>query len=222
MIDPVHSLSFSIHSNPGVYALLLGSGVSKSANIPTGWEVTLDLIRKLAELSKELCEPSPEQWYHQKYGRDPNYSDLLEKLARTPTERQQFLSQYFEPNESEKESGEKSPRTSHQAIAQLVADGFIRVILTTNFDRLIENAIREAGVEPQVLSTVDQIQGSKPLIHTKCCIIKVNGDYLDTRIRNTEQELNEYPEELNHLLDQVFDEFGLIVCGWSGEWDDIA
>jgi len=48
----------------------------------------------------------------------------------------------------------------------------------------------------------------------------VNGDYLDTRIKNTEQELNEYPEELNHLLDQVFDQFGLIVCGWSGEWDD--
>jgi len=220
MIDPLHSLSFSIHSNPGVYALLLGSGVSKSANIPTGWEITLELIRKLAELSKEPCEPSPEQWYHQKYKKDPNYSDLLEKLALTPTERQQFLSQYFEPNESENESGEKSPTTGHQAIAQLVADGFIRVILTTNFDRLIENAIRKAGVEPQVLSTVEQFQGSKPLIHTKCCIIKVNGDYLDTRIKNTEQELNEYPEELNHLLDQVFDEFGLIVCGWSGEWDD--
>jgi len=86
MIDPDHSLSFSIHSNPGVYALLLGSGVPKSANISTGWEVTLDLIRKLAELSKEPYEPSPEHWYHQKYGKDPNYSDLLEKLARTPTE----------------------------------------------------------------------------------------------------------------------------------------
>jgi len=220
MIDPVHSLSFSIHSNPGVYALLLGSGVSKSANIPTGWEVTLDLIRKLAELSKEPCEPSPEQWYHQKYGKDPNYSDLLEKLARTPTERQQFLYQYFEPNEFEKESGEKSPTTGHQAIAQLVADGFIRIILTTNFDRLIETAIREAGVDPQILSTPDQIKGAKPLIHTNCCIIKVNGDYHDTRIRNTEQELNEYPDELNHLLDQVFDKFGLIVCGWSGDWDN--
>jgi len=60
MIDPDHSLSFSIHSNPGVYAILLGSGVPKSANISTGWEVTLDLIRKLAELSKEPYEPSPE------------------------------------------------------------------------------------------------------------------------------------------------------------------
>ena len=70
--------------------------MSKSANILTGWEVTLDLIRKLAELSKEPCETSPEQWYHQKYGKDPNYSDLLEKLLRTPTERQKLLSGYFE------------------------------------------------------------------------------------------------------------------------------
>lgn len=121
----------------------MGSGVSKSANIHTGWEVTLDMIHKLAQLNNESCESSPEDWYRQKYGKDPEYSELLEQLARTPTERQQMLSQYFEPNESERESGEKSPTMGQQAIAQLVANGFIRVILTTNFDRLIETAIRE-------------------------------------------------------------------------------
>ncbi|UZW12892.1 hypothetical protein OSC52_13640 [Clostridium pasteurianum] len=24
---------------------------------------------------------------------------------------------------------------------------------------------------------------------------------------------------MNNLLDRVFDEFGLIICEWSGEWD---
>jgi len=46
-----------------------------------------------------------------------------------------------------------------------------------------------------------------------------NGDYLDTRIRNTASELATYEPELDRLLDRVLDEFGLIVCGWSGEWD---
>lgn len=45
MIDPVHSLAFSIQANRGVYAILLGSGVSRAARIPTGWEITLDLVR---------------------------------------------------------------------------------------------------------------------------------------------------------------------------------
>ena len=53
MIGPIISLVFSMHSSKGVYALLLGSGISRSAEIPTGWEVTLNLIRKFANLSGE-------------------------------------------------------------------------------------------------------------------------------------------------------------------------
>jgi hypothetical protein len=49
-IDPILSLAFGIQSNPGVYALLLGSGVSRGAQVLTGWEIVLDLIRKLAAL----------------------------------------------------------------------------------------------------------------------------------------------------------------------------
>ena len=59
MIDPILSLAFSIQSNRGVYALLLGSGVSRAAEIPTGWEITLDLVRKLARSCGEECEPAP-------------------------------------------------------------------------------------------------------------------------------------------------------------------
>ena len=55
MIEPINSLAFSIQANRGVYAVLLGSGVSRSAKIPTGWEVTLDLVQKLAALSGEKC-----------------------------------------------------------------------------------------------------------------------------------------------------------------------
>jgi hypothetical protein len=43
MIEPVTSLAFSVYSGKGVYALLLGSGLSRAAQIPTGWEVTLEL-----------------------------------------------------------------------------------------------------------------------------------------------------------------------------------
>ena len=69
MIDPVHSLAFSIQANRGVYAVLVGSGVSRAARIPTGWEVTLDLIRKLAKLCGETCDPAPELWYRKKFER---------------------------------------------------------------------------------------------------------------------------------------------------------
>ena len=219
MIDPIQSLAFSMHSGPGVYALLLGSGVSRSAQIPTGWEIVMDLLGKLAAAAGENPEADLEQWYRDKYGDEPKYSSLIEKLAKTQAERQQLLRPYFEPSEQEREQGIKQPTDAHRAIARLVFQGFVKVIITTNFDRLIEKALDEEGVEFTTLNTLEQVRGAIPLIHTKCCVFKVHGDYQDTRIRNSEAELSSYPAEFDQLLDRIFDEFGLLVCGWSAEWD---
>jgi len=219
MIEPIDSLAFSMHGNKGVYALLLGSGVSRAARIPTGWEITLELVRKVATLQQADCEPDPTAWYFEKMGKQPDYSDLLDMVAKTPAERQQLLRPYWEPTETEHEEGAKLPTRAHRAIADLVKLGYVRVLLTTNFDRLLEVALHEAGIQPVVLSTTDQIEGAMPLIHTACTIIKVHGDYLDTRIKNTPEELATYPEAFNRLLDRIFDEFGLVVAGWSADWD---
>jgi len=220
MVDPTLSVAISIQTNPGVYALLLGSGVSRPAGIPTGWEVTLDLVRKLARLEGEDCEPDPAAWYQGKFGQPPKYSSLLEDLASTPAERSALLKPYFEPTEEEREQKLKVPTKAHRAIASMVAGGYVRVIITTNFDRLIEKAIEEAGPTPSVISTADQAKGALPLIHMPCLVLKVNGDYLDTRIKNSPEELSEYEPPINSLLDQIFDEFGLIVSGWSADWDE--
>ena len=101
-----------------------------------------------------------------------------------------------------------------------MAQGYIKVIVTTNFDRLVESALEDAGIVPSVLSTPEAIDGALPLIHTRSCVIKLHGDYLDTRIRNTPAELAAYDQVFDQLLDRIFDEFGLIVCGWSAEWDE--
>ncbi len=219
MIDPVLSLSFSVYSNKGIYALLLGSGVSRAAEIPTGWEVVLDLVRKLAHIQAEDPEPDPAAWYKDKYGTEPDYSNLLDQLAATPAERNQLLRDYFEPNEDERERGVKVPTEAHKAMAELVAGGYVRVIVTTNFDRLLEKALEAAGITPTVISTPEAVEGTLPIQHNACSIIKLHGDYLDTRIKNTPEELAEYDEVMNQLLDRIFSEYGLIICGWSADYD---
>lgn len=219
MFDPILSLAFSIHSNRGVYALLLGSGVSRSAGFPTGWEIVLDLARKIAHVKGEDCEPDPAAWYTRTFGKEPDYSELLDELARSPTERSGLLRSYFEPTEEERDRGAKVPTDAHKAIADLVAKGYVRVILTTNFDRLLESALHAVGVSPTVISTPDAAEGAIPLIHLRCTVMKLHGDYLDTRIKNTPAELSTYDPRVDVLLDRVFDEFGLLVCGWSAEWD---
>lgn len=218
-IDPILSLAISVQNSPGIYALLVGSGVSRTANIPTGWEVVLDLTEKLAAIQKEDCKSDPAAWYYKKFGEAPDYSKLLHAICKTPSERQQLLRSYFEPNDEEREQGLKQPTLAHRAIAKLVVDGYVRVVITTNLDRLIERAIDDEGMPPTVVSSPDAIEGALPLAHQKRCVVKLHGDYLDSRIKNTPTELAEYDNRLNRLLDQVLDSFGLIVCGWSSQWD---
>ena len=212
-------LSFSIYENPGVYALLIGSGVSRAAEVPTGWEITLDLIRRVALAEGEEKQTDWAAWYREKNSKEPNYSELVSELGLSRDERRSILHGYIEPSEEDRLEGRKIPTQAHYAIADLVQAGFIRVIITTNFDRLLENALREKGVEPTIVASVDALKGAEPLAHTKCYLLKLHGDYKDARILNTDEELSKYPRKYNTLLDRIFDEYGLLVCGWSGEWD---
>lgn len=218
MIDlpPFDALALSLHHSPGVHAILVGSGLSRAAGILTGWEITVDLIRRLAALDSVAEHDDWVQWYRDKYSEEPSYSEILGALASTSAERRAILQSYIDPPEGE---DVRKPTNAHRAIAQLVASGAVRVVITTNFDRLVETALREAGVEPTVIASDDAIAGATPLVHSKWTVIKVHGDYLDARIKNTDAELEDYSEAMNALLDQVFDNFGLLVVGWSGEWD---
>lgn len=219
MLDPLVSLAFSVHNSKGVYAALLGSGISTAAGIPTGWGIVLDLIRKIATAHGESCEPHPDAWFRRKFNEPPGYSRLLDLLGKTPAERHSFLKGYIEPSEEERERGQKVPTRAHLALARLVASGHVRLILTLNFDRLIEVALESVGISPTIIASPDAVAGATPLTHSSCTVVKLHGDYLDTRIKNTPEELAKYHPRINRLLDRVLNEYGLIVCGWSADWD---
>src|SRR4051812_28623603 len=96
-IEPADSLSLSLHYAPGACALLLGSGLSREAGIPTGWEITLDLVRKYAALKGVEGEPDWPAWYRAEVGGEPGYSEIINALAATPAERRALLHRYIEP-----------------------------------------------------------------------------------------------------------------------------
>ncbi|WP_028898426.1 SIR2 family protein [Prevotella sp. HUN102] len=219
-IEKLTTLAFSMYSNKGAYALLLGSGISRSAHIPSGWEVEEKLIQKLGASQGIIVSDDWHQWYKDKYQQSASYSSLLGEIVKTPTERVQLMKSFFEPTDEEKEIGWKTPTKAHLAIAKCAKKGYIRVILTTNFDRLLEKAFELEGVTPQVISHEGAISQATPIVHSKIpTIIKINGDYIDCQFRNTAEELDEYPEQMKLYLYRIFEEYGLVTCGWSGEWD---
>lgn len=177
----------------------------------------MDLVSRLAALQEADPGPDPEAWFTTTFGEPLTYSGLVGRLAHSEAERRALISRYIEPDPDEPTS--RRPTAAHRAIAELAAKGYVRVILTTNFDRLLEQALEAAGVVPSVLATPDAMAGAVPLAHTRCVVVKVHGDYLDPRIKNTPAELDHYDPPVDALLGRVFEDCGLIVCGWSASWD---
>lgn len=121
-IEKLTTLSLSIYSNKGAYALLIGSGISRNAHIPADWDVEERLIEQFAATQKVSGEDDWHKWYLEQYGKQANYSDLLEDMVKTPTERVRLMQNFFEPTTEEKELGWKLPTKAHRAIANLIRE----------------------------------------------------------------------------------------------------
>ena len=219
-VEPRVALATSIQAGRGVYAILAGSGLSTAAGIKTGWQVVQDLIRRVAVAegvdSNELGE-RPEDWWSRQGRPQPRYDTLLQALAQTDAARQLLLREYFDPLPDA--GGPIAPTSAHVAIGRLCATGYVRVILTTNFDRLIERGLERGGVSPQVIGSPAALLGMTPLVHAPATVVKLHGDYTMLGLRNTPAELKTYPAPLRKLLARVFVEYGLLTIGWSAEWD---
>ena len=214
-VDLTTSLAMALRSRPGAYAVLLGSGVSTGAGIPTGWDIVTDLCRQLAIGEEADPDPDPVQWYQQRFGKAPTYTSLMEVLAPITSERQAIVARYL----AAEDGTSRPPAPAHHALARLMASGLVTVVLTTNFDRLLEQALAEAHVTATVLSTPDAVAGALPLQHAGPVVVKLHGDQMDPAIRNIDEELEAYEPAVDTLLDRIFDEWGLIVCGWSADHD---
>lgn len=113
--------------SPGVYAFLVGRGMSSAAGVLTGERIVEDLIRQVARSAGadvEDFDADPRAWWFRHAGDDPRYDSLLESLARTPAARQGLLCAYFERHP---ESGLPiEPTVAHHALAELCRRGYPR------------------------------------------------------------------------------------------------
>jgi hypothetical protein len=218
-VDRRVALATSIHATPGLYALLLGSGMSSAAGVKTGWEIACDLVRRIAKaegVSDDEIGDHPDQWWSSQGRADLRYDTLLAALASTDAARQLLLRSYFDVPAG---GADLPVSAGHQAIAQLVAARRVRVIVTTNFDPLIERALHGAGIAPQVIYNPNHVPAMMPLHLAPVTVIKLHGDYAHLPLRNTPEELDAYPRNWKRLLRDVFDQYGLIVIGWSATYD---
>ncbi|MGN6760779.1 MAG: SIR2 family protein [Leifsonia sp.] len=213
--DNLLTLAFALESNPGAYALLVGAGVSKGAGLPSAWDVIETLTSELARLHGETPTNSVD-WYETRFAEKASYDLVLKRLAPTTYERQPLLRKQFETFDDEP----VNPSPAHKAIADLARLDAVKVIITLNFDRLIETALRQAGIEPTVIVTDADITGMPPLHTIECCVVHLHGDYLNPHsMLNTDDEVGRYSPKRTRLLTRILENYGLIAVGWSATYD---
>lgn len=210
MIDPILPLSVSIAEGRRAYAFFLGSGISKAASIPTGGEIFWDTVRKLYQMEVESVPEDDRQlkaWFQESKYRDFTYSKILGELCRPEAGRRDFLEKYFIG---------KSPTKAHEQLAVLVAQGLVKIIVTTNFDQLMERILEDEGVSFDVVASAADFEQVIPREHSNCRILKIHGDYKRLNIRNTEQELAELEPGIAEEFQDVLNTYGLVFIGYSG------
>lgn len=207
------------------YCLFTGAGISVCAGIPlatkdlTGLPSIVSCIRR--DFYNSLGKPPISDkellsWYiDQKLLQQPEmlYSDALNLIGDTPRSRQHYLRRFFEG---------KKPGVCHQSIAKLIELGYIDIILTTNFDSLIEDAIRENSncLAPKVAAHSEPVADIL-LTEPGPKVIKLHGDYLFSDIKNTADETEKLTKNMRNKLRNVLAERGLVVIGSSGNDNSI-
>lgn len=210
-LDPIISLTVAMAEAPGSYAMLLGSGVSRDAGVPTGSDVFWIGVGELYRMENE-CIDTPDREVLGKWLKDSdrdqlNYSELLELITPDPATRRDYLAKHF---------AGAVPSDTHKGLARLCASGAVKVFVTTNFDRLLEHALRDEGIEPVVVTCEADLVVAPRREHESCFIIKAHGDYLQETIRNTPDELASLEPRMTREIAEVFDRYGVVVLGYSG------
>lgn len=212
-INPIIPLSYNLADGKKKYVLFCGAGVSKDAGIPTGWDILLETLRLIRAQeegeSKEYTNEEIESYYKEKY-KDVTYSEIIGSLFPSIEEQRAFLKKQFEG---------KAPGKAHKLIAQLVKEGLVRFVVTTNFDSMIEQVLDEVGLRGKytVISDKEQVLNSKPWNHVETCrVYKIHGTIEQGRIRNSEKDLEQLDEEIGNDFLDIIEKHGVIVLGYAG------
>ena len=209
-MNPIVTLAASALPGEKKYILFAGAGISKDAGIPTSWELMIKTASLLyaSETDKIDSKIDLEKWFIDSKYSKMSYSKIMELIYPKTVDQQSFLRQFL---------GKYQVGKSHKGIAELVRRGIIRAIITTNFDNYIEKALEEIGIETQVISTIEDLRNSEPLIHCKVIrIYKPHGTLDRGLLKNTPNDLEKLDPVMEDELIRVISEHGVIFLGYSG------
>lgn len=180
--------------------LLAGAGISVSAGIRTGEQLT----RELREKHAALFQP----------GEALGYSEVFRRAVPDVRLRRARI---------EAECIGRRSQTEHLWIAQLMKERRVRGIITTNFDHLIEQALMRVGASGISVVLYDDELRCDLSEHRTPILVKIHGDFLFDDIANLPEELaRKLRQNMTNALCDFTDAADILVVGYSGSDDTVV
>ena len=217
--------SFKVKPNKSL-SFLLGAGASVSSNIPSGNQMVWDFKRSLyctaknirtsvyGDMSKESTikeiqayfdgqEGHPELWSPQEY------SFYFEKCYPTSRDREYYIQEMVR---------DVKPALGYLCMGKMVLSGKVDLIATTNFDDLVQAGVHaiNSGASIKTISSAISNSVGFTLYEGFPNVIKLHGDYLIDKLKNTETELQQLESKIANIWKTAIKENGIIVVGYAG------
>lgn len=222
--DAVVPVAYAMHASPKRYALLLGAGISVAAGLPSGKEVAARMIREIASIHEKEIEGGDDadvciQWFVSEFKEPRTFDKLMAELGIEEENRRETLQPFILPTDDDGNTLPVEPTPAHRMIAELVKDKIVSLIITTNFDHLLERVIEDVtGIRPVVIRS-DSGQNLMSIFPDICRIVKINGDFENLELKITPEDLRSYDDDIKDYIQRICAEYGLVICGWSGDYD---
>ena len=207
-------------------AWLLGAGASADAHVPTAAQMIDQLLARLYSsqqgipldelLSDARWRTRVRHFYDGTHDLPPladdaSYSAIFERVYPDRDARARFVMEQLAGFE---------PHLGQHTLAALVAAGLAPVLITTNFDTLLEDAIRPMLGPNERLTVLEPEASSRAAFAlataARPLLIKIHGDLGAVTVANTSTELRAHDADLRDATLSLLGKHGLIIVGYSG------
>lgn len=223
-------IHYSINASKMMW--LLGAGTSRSSGMPSASDIIWDLKRKYFCLKQQQTVTDNElsndavktkiQNYLEAEGNPPlwadhEYAHYFELVFGDNLELQQnYLSTMLATSKISINSG-------YRILSALIAMGEVKIIFTTNFDSVLENAyslVAEKDLHSYAL------EGSAAALNALNdenfpLYIKMHGDFRYQDMKNLPENLKENNKEVEQAFVNACSRYGLVVSGYSGRDENV-
>ena len=197
------------------YVLYLGAGASAEAQVKVADQICAEIRERMrqTDLTGNEDDGEVEAWANTKLAWDQpsrRYSTCMQVEYPNQAMRVEYFRQLLKG---------KAPSFCHHAAALLMSSGHVRhTALTTNFDKLLENAFVQQGrSECQPIRTDKELQywQDEP---ERFYVFKLHGDYDTGNVLNTKDETISISEVMRSNVKRLLQDSGMLVIGTTG-WE---